>query len=52
MEAYTVVKGGVDMEEALMKGRHREKTRAWVKEAQGMDGRVDEVSTGNRLNHG
>ncbi len=46
-----IVKGRVDMEEAWMKGKHREKTQ-WVEEAQGMDRRVDEESTGNRLKRG
>jgi len=37
------------MEEAWMKRKHREKTRASVKEAQGMNGRIDEGSSGNGL---
>jgi hypothetical protein len=40
------------MEEVLMKGKNREKTRAWVKEAQGMDGSMVEGSSGNRRKHG
>jgi hypothetical protein len=40
------------MEEAWMKRKHREKTRASVKEAQGMDGSMGEGIVVNDRKHG